>query len=96
MLFSTVVETIARGDRVATGNVLEGTLVYPTILDEVPADSLLMVEGAFGPVVSLYRFSELDEIIPIINNSPYGLQAGVFTQNLADIRYLFETLDVGT
>ena len=59
-------------------------------------DCELMVEETFGPVMPLRRFSTLEEIIPLINASPYGLQAGVFTQNLAVARILFEELQVGT
>lgn len=49
-----------------------------------------------GPVVPMMKFDTLDEIIPIINNSPYGLQAGVFTQHLGTIRRLFDELEIGT
>ncbi|WP_317930418.1 sulfoacetaldehyde dehydrogenase SafD [Halioxenophilus sp. WMMB6] len=89
-------DAVARGAQVTIGHQYDGALVYPTILEAVPADALLMREELFGPVVPLYAFTELDEIVPIINNSCYGLQAGLFTQNLAVIRQLFEALDVGT
>ena len=46
-------------------------------------------------MLPLFRFSELDEVVAAVNASPYGLQAGVFTQNLAVMRRLFEALDVG-
>ncbi len=93
---SLVDEAVERGATVLTGHTYDGPLVHPTILENVPAEAVLMREEAFGPVVPLFRFSEVDDIIPIINNSPYGLQAGVFTQNLALIRKLFDELDVGT
>jgi len=47
-------------------------------------------------VMPLRSFSTLDELIPLINNSAYGLQGGVFTQNLAVAKFLFEELDIGT
>jgi len=56
----------------------------------------LMVEETFGPVMPLRSFSSLEELIPLINNSAYGLQGGVFTQNLAVAKFLFEELDIGT
>ncbi|MGB7391494.1 sulfoacetaldehyde dehydrogenase SafD [Marinomonas sp.] len=84
------------GATVALGNQYEGAFVYPTILENVSADSEVMIEETFGPVMPLYKFDDVEEIIPIINNTAYGLQAGIFSNNLSVIRYLFEELDVGT
>ena len=55
-----------------------------------------MAEETFGPVIPLFAFEDIDEIIPLINNSAYGLQAGVFTDNLSIIKYLYNELEVGT
>lgn len=89
-------DAIERGATVALGNQYEGALVYPTILENVAVDCDLMVEETFGPVMPLCRFEAVEEIVPLINNTAYGLQAGIFTENLGVIRYLFEELDVGT
>uniref|UniRef100_UPI003F6ADE0B aldehyde dehydrogenase family protein n=1 Tax=Pseudomaricurvus sp. TaxID=2004510 RepID=UPI003F6ADE0B len=89
-------DAIDRGATVALGNQYEGALVYPTILENVAPDCDLMIEETFGPVMPLCKFEEVENIVPLINNTAYGLQAGVFTQNLSVIRYLFEELDVGT
>jgi len=89
-------DAIEQGATVALGNQYEGAFVYPTILENVSPTCDLMVEEAFGPVMPLYKFDDVDEIIPIINNTAYGLQAGIFSNNLALVRRLFEELDVGT
>lgn len=87
---------IADGAKVALGNRYDGAFVYPTILEDVSPESELMVEETFGPVIPLYKFTNVDDIVPIINNTAYGLQGGIFSQNLAVIRRLFEDLDLGT
>ena len=89
-------DAIEQGATVALGNKYVGAFVYPTILENVSPTCDLMVEEAFGPVMPLYKFDDIDEIIPIINNTAYGLQAGIFSNNLALVRRLFEELDVGT
>lgn len=91
-----VTTAVEEGATVALGHKYEGAFVYPTILENVRADSEVMVEETFGPVMPLYKFDDVQEIIPIINNTAYGLQAGIFSNNLAVIRHLFEELDVGT
>ncbi|MCZ2721927.1 aldehyde dehydrogenase family protein [Marinomonas sp. 15G1-11] len=87
---------LKEGATVALGNKYEGAFVYPTILENVSANSEVMIEETFGPVMPLYKFEDVEEIIPIINNTAYGLQAGIFSNNLKVIRHLFEELDVGT
>ena len=93
---ASVEDAIAKGAQVLAGHKYEGALVHPTILENVSINAELTAEEVFGPVVPLFCFSSVDEIIPIINNSCYGLQAGLFTQNLALIRRLFDELEVGT
>jgi len=89
-------QAVELGANVLLGNKREGNIIYPTILDNVADSCDLMVEETFGPVMPLRSFSTLDELIPLINNSAYGLQGGVFTQNLAVAKFLFEELDIGT
>lgn len=91
-----IADAVEGGATVALGGRREGNIIHPTILENTSDTCELMVEETFGPVMPLRRFSDLDEIIPLINNSPFGLQAGVFTQNLAVARRLFEELEVGT
>ncbi|MFY2508268.1 sulfoacetaldehyde dehydrogenase SafD [Vibrio pectenicida] len=89
-------QSIEMGAKVALGGHREGNIVYPTILETVPDDSPVMNEEVFGPVIPLRSFDCIDEIIPVINSSEYGLQAGVFTHDMRTIHRLFDELDVGT
>jgi acyl-CoA reductase-like NAD-dependent aldehyde dehydrogenase len=88
-------DVLTRGAVLAFGHQREGNLLSPTILEQVPDDADLVTEETFGPVIPLRSFDSLEEVIELVNASPYGLQAGVFTQNLEVIRRLFEELEVG-
>jgi acyl-CoA reductase-like NAD-dependent aldehyde dehydrogenase len=77
-----------------------GNLIAPTLMSvgtqKISADLLsLQNEEIFGPVMMAQKFETLDEIIGTINQSRYGLQAGVFTQNLGAIEKLYRELEVG-
>ena len=52
----------------------------PTILDGVTAEMAVCDEETFGPVVSIYRFTDEDEAIALANATPYGLNASVWTK----------------
>lgn len=87
---------IAGGASVALGNRREGNIIYPCILEQVSPQAELVLRETFGPVIPLQRFSNLEQLIEWVNQSDYGLQAGVFTRDISVIRRLFEELDVGT
>ncbi len=93
---SRIAAAVRSGARVLLGNRREGNIIYPCILENVPAGASLTNNETFGPVLPLQRFSQLQEAIEGINRSGYGLQAGVFTRDIATIRTLFEELEVGT
>ena len=86
---------VAGGAKVLFGHKREGNIVWPTILSDVADDAELVAEETFGPVVPLRAFDSIAELVDLVNSSPFGLQAGVFTQNLAVAKQLFNQLDVG-
>lgn len=88
-------DALAQGAHLVCGHRREENLLWPTVIEQVPDDAALVVEETFGPVLPLRSFEDLDEVIDVVNRSPYGLQAGVFTQDLSTIRHLFEVLEVG-
>ncbi len=90
-----IAEAISQGATVLVGNRREGNLLYPTVLEGVPTACKLVADETFGPVVPLFAFDDLDSIIPIINSTGFGLQSGVFTNDLRVIRRLFDELEVG-
>ncbi|MBU2707070.1 aldehyde dehydrogenase family protein [Zooshikella marina] len=89
-------EAIAQGATLTFGGQQQGNIIYPTVLEHTPDNCSVMQDEVFGPVIPLCKFDNLDEIIPLINATPFGLQAGVFTQDIQIIRQLFDTLEVGT
>ena len=75
-------DAVAAGARVLTGGTRVGTTVAPTVLTDVPADAKVGAEEAFGPVLVLTAVDSDDDGLTAIDDSAYGLQAGVFTTRL--------------
>lgn len=80
-----VAEAVEKGATLVAGGVARpdiGPLFYePTILDGVEAPMAVCNEETFGPVVSIYRFSDEDEVIAQANATPYGLNSSVWTKD---------------
>ncbi|MBY0357379.1 MAG: aldehyde dehydrogenase family protein [Candidatus Obscuribacterales bacterium] len=66
----------------AGGKKQANNLLEPTVLTETKADLPVVCQEVFGPVVAIMKYKDMDEAIALMNDSRYGLQAGVFTQNL--------------
>ncbi|KUP07966.1 aldehyde dehydrogenase [Bacillus coahuilensis m2-6] len=79
---------------VAGGEVMDG-IMTPTILTDVPRNAKISCQEAFAPVVAIYKISDLNEAIDRVNESPYGLQAGVYTNNLQSSFKACQELHVG-
>lgn len=94
-MLDTVDEAVKAGARLLAGGHRDGAYVEPTVLDGVPPHVTLATEEAFAPVVFIEPFSELSDAISRVNESRYGLQAGVFTRDLRAIWAAFDDLDVG-
>jgi len=77
-------EARSAGAAVLTGGSREGSLFEPTVLTDVPLDAKVWRDEAFAPVMSVRPFGTLDEAIATVNDSAYGLQAGVYTDRLED------------
>jgi glyceraldehyde-3-phosphate dehydrogenase (NADP+) len=92
---SWVDEAVALGGRVLAGGVADGTFFPPTILADTPVEAKVCSDEAFAPVVVLFRFSDFHDAVRQVNASHFGLQAGVFTNDLANAFAAFEELEVG-
>lgn len=88
-------EAVDQGGRRLVGGEREGPVVRPAVLENVSPDCRVYKEEVFGPVVVLEAFSDFDEAIDRINESRYGLQAGVFTRDISRIRKAWDRLEVG-
>ncbi|MFF2502572.1 aldehyde dehydrogenase family protein [Streptomyces sp. NPDC058067] len=90
------VEEAQRGGAIArAGARREGAFYWPTVLTDVPAHARLMSEEVFGPVVTVQPFDTVSEAVEQANATAYGLQAGVFTQDLDHAVTIAGALRVG-
>ena len=88
-------EAVALGGKVLLGGVADGTFFPPTILTDVPTSAQVCSNEAFAPLVVAFPFRDLDEAIAGVNDSMFGLQTGVFTNDLAGAWRAFSELEVG-
>jgi acyl-CoA reductase-like NAD-dependent aldehyde dehydrogenase len=85
----------AAGARVLCGGTREGVMVAPTVLDAVPRGQKVVEDEVFGPVVVLSSFEDFSGALAEVNDSRFGLQAGVFTDSLEHARRAWDELEVG-
>lgn len=90
-----VAEAVGEGATVLLGGDGEGSYLPPTVLTDVPPAARVCREEVFGPVAVLSKVASFDEGLDAINDSVFGLQAGVFTADVASSWRAFETLEVG-
>jgi acyl-CoA reductase-like NAD-dependent aldehyde dehydrogenase len=88
-------DAVARGARLLCGGKRERNMVTPAVLENVPRDAEAACEEIFGPVTLLERFSSFREAIAAVNDSHYGLQAGVFTCDIGKAYEAWDELEVG-
>jgi acyl-CoA reductase-like NAD-dependent aldehyde dehydrogenase len=92
---SWVDEAVSAGASLLAGGKRDGATVEPTVLSDVPFDSKVWRDEVFGPVLAISVVSDVDEAFEQVNDSDFGLQAGVFTR---DVQVAFRAraeLDVG-
>jgi len=90
-----VQEAIQAGASLLYGGTREGTLMQPTVLTQTTRDMKVSCEEVFAPVVTLSPYQTWDDAIAIINDSEYGLQAGIFTNDMKRIMDAWDRIDVG-
>ena len=90
-----VKEAIADGAKLLCGNIRKGALFTPTVLDHVKHDSAMVLNETFGPIAPIIRVRNLEEACRIANQTEFGLQSGIVTNNLENIRYCIKNLKMG-
>lgn len=88
-------EAVSQGARVLLGGKRMGSVVEATVLSHVTPAMKVSCQEIFGPVVTVTPYRQFDEAIAALNQSDYGLQAGVFTQDVNKVFHAFQHLEVG-
>ena len=90
-----VKEALAGGARALAGGARNGAVLVPTVLTGVAPAMKVSCMEVFAPIITIEPFDEFAEAISRVNDSEYGLQAGVFTRDLHHMLRAFEELEVG-
>jgi len=97
-----VEDTVSKGSKPLTGggrpdspDLKEGNFLRPTIFDSPPKEARIAHEEVFGPVLATWNFRTLDEAITSANDTPYGLAAGVWTQDVGKAHAVAKQLKAG-
>jgi len=88
-------DALDRGATLLCGGERDGNMLQASLLENVPADCDLSAEEAFGPVAILEPFDDYDAVLKKVNDSRYGLQAGIFTRDLYKAQKAWDELEVG-
>lgn len=94
-LTSWVDAAVSAGGRLLCGGERNEAMLEATLLEGVPRDQQLCTDEAFGPVAVLSRFDDFDAALEQVNDSVFGLQAGIFTRDIFKAHKAWDTLDVG-
>ena len=90
-----VQEAVRQGARALTGGTLEETMFAPTVLVDTTPEMRVNREEVFAPVVSVTPYDDFSDALRIADTGEYGLQAGIFTQNINRAMRAFAEMDVG-
>ena len=90
-----IAEACAAGATLLCGGGRSGAMLDATLLENVPRSTQLYTEEAFGPVAFFSTFTDFDAALAEVNDSKFGLQAGVFTRDLFKMMKAWDRLEVG-
>lgn len=88
-------EGVEQGGTLLCGGERDGAMLDPTLLENVPRGCAVVEEEAFGPVAVLESFEDFDDVLARVNDSAFGLQAGIFTRDLYRAQKAWDQLEVG-
>lgn len=88
-------EAVQQGAKILSGGTRNQNYVEPSVLTNTNKKMKVCSEEIFGPVVTIEKYKTFSEAIDFINDSVFGLQAGVFTNNAKEIDQAFNTIEVG-
>lgn len=90
-----VMEAVEAGAKVVTGGKRDGTYYEPTVVVNTKPEMKVNCMEVFAPIVTITPYSQFEEAVKGVNDSDFGLQAGVFTQDVKRIFYAYNNIDVG-
>lgn len=90
-----IAEAVAGGARVAVGGTRAGAILAPAVLLDTTSTMRVNCEEVFGPVTTVRPYDTLDQAIDTVNDSPWGIQAGLFTNDMRHIMRAFARLELG-
>ena len=88
-------EAVDAGATLLVGGKRDGAMLQATLLENAPKGTNIVEEEAFGPVAVVSRFSDFDDALNTVNESKFGLQAGIFTRDLYKAHKAWDELEVG-
>lgn len=94
-LESWIKAAVERGGTLLCGGERKGAMLTPALLENVPKDCDLVAKEAFGPVAVMSAFDDFEAALAQVNDSVFGLQAGIFTRDLHKAKHAFDVLQVG-
>ena len=94
-LHSWITDAQERGATLLCGGERDGNMLQATLMENVPHDCELSAEEAFGPVAILEPFDDYDAVLKRVNDSRFGLQAGIFTRDIYKAQQAWDELEVG-
>jgi 1-pyrroline-5-carboxylate dehydrogenase len=83
------------GERLSVGDMARGTFVKPTIVGNVPADHRLFRDELFVPFTAIHAVDSLDEALRLANDSTYGLTAGLYSEDPAEVDRFLDEIEAG-
>jgi acyl-CoA reductase-like NAD-dependent aldehyde dehydrogenase len=90
-----VAEARAAGARLATGGERHGAILEPAVLLDTTGQMRVNCEEIFAPVTTVRPYADFDQAVSLVNESRYGIQAGLFTNDIRTILRAFEQIEVG-
>jgi acyl-CoA reductase-like NAD-dependent aldehyde dehydrogenase len=88
-------DAIESGAELLYGGRRDGAVLEPTIIKNAPAACNVNSKEVFAPVLTITRFENFEKVVEEVNNSDFGLQAGVFTNDLKNAMYAFDNIETG-
>ncbi|MFC1724211.1 aldehyde dehydrogenase family protein [candidate division KSB1 bacterium] len=88
-------EAVSEGAEILTGGKRKGSIYYPTVLTNTKAEMKVRKEEVFAPLVTLESYDTFEDAVSLVDEGVYGLQAGIFTNDIKKIWYAYENIEVG-